>query len=201
MAYNILNNQGSVLTQKFLIKISLFSLLLLFVIALSSCEGPRGPVGPQGNSISDGYTKINTDEFVIQPTNWNKLEDNTWNTILNVPNITTAIEERGFVLIYMKANNNQTWVNLPYTFIDRDNQGSVFSTEYTSWWGIGKVEIQFRDTHPTQPLALNEPITIKVVSALDIYRNQLLPIKKDYLSVRSKINKINHFEDLNDMIH
>lgn len=162
--------------------IKLLAVSLSILIVLSSCGGSMGPTGPAGkDASSDLYSNIFTTEFTIQPRDWVKdgSQSNKWTYKKSIPIITSKVELEGFVLIYMKAQNAQTWIALPYTYLDRDTKGNFFSTELSSWWGVGQVEVQLTDTHPTTPMALDYSIDIKVVSVRDVAPN-LMPSKKDY---------------------
>lgn len=156
-------------------KATLLAISLVLIISLNSCDQRSQSVN------ADGYTEIKTTEFTILPNDWNldKNLSNKWVFTKNISSITNSIETNGFVLIYMKAGNAQTWTSLPYTFLDRDTKGNFFSTEYSAWWGVGKVEIQFTDTHPTTPLLPDLATYIKVVTAIDV-EPSLMPSKKDY---------------------
>lgn len=149
-------------------------------------------MGDQGNG--DGYTEFKTVEFTVKPSDWqlDANQANKWTFKYNTSAITSEVELKGMVLIYMKSANKQTWQLMPYTFMDRDANKNYYSTEYNSWWGVGQIEVQYTDTHPVTPLAPDFNVSYKVVVARDVYPAVLL-VKDDIFKV---INTIDHLTDL-----
>lgn len=190
---------GSVLSIKYLFRITILLAATFVVVLLSSCQGERGPMGPTGpmgnQGNGDGYTEFKTIEFTVKPSDWTLQVElnkaNKWFFKYNIPAITAEVEEKGMVLIYMKSANKQTWQLMPYTFMDRDANNNYYSTEYTSWWGVGQIELQYTDTHQT-PLAPDFNVSYKVVVARDVYPSVLL-VKDDVFKV---INTLDNLTDL-----
>ncbi len=191
--------KGSVLSIKYLFRITILLAATFVVILLSSCEGDRGPVGPSGNQgRGDGYTEFKTFEFTVTPNGWQKDPNlsNKWTFKYNTSAITSEVEEKGMVLIYMKSSNKQTWQLLPYTFMDREANGNYYSTEYNAWWGIEQIEVQYTDTHPITPLAPDFNVSYKVVVARDVYPALLL-VKNDVYKVINTIDNLTELDKEN----
>lgn len=136
----------------------LISALLLSVILFASCVGPEGPQGPSGNA------NVWTVSYVIYPKDWIADGFGFWYDARTTPVIDSYVYDYGAVLFFLKSTDgNNTWTQLPSTGLYRDDLGNVFSQEYVPWFGIGKLEVQFIDTHPTKPLKPSWNCVIKVV--------------------------------------
>lgn len=132
-----------------------------FAIFLTSCVDIEGPPGPSGK---DASYFVKTLYYDIKPSDWIKSEeDGVWYDVRESDYVNWNIVDNGAVLFYLKSLNNDTWLLLPSTQIVRENDTLVYSTEYEPWYGVGELIIQWRDTHPTNPLPPDWTCTIKVV--------------------------------------
>lgn len=141
-------------------KKAIFGLLALTVISFSACvrgeDGMPGPQGPPGNA--------NVDYMIYDLSVWNYASPSFFVT-LNDPQITYDIVDKGAVLVYMYAGNDQ-WSQLPQTFYPT----STYSETWKQFISPGQVEIDVTASDLIQP---NNPghCTFKVVTIA--YRSML----------------------------
>lgn len=151
--------------------------IVLLLFTAISCRGPEGPVGPPGYDA-----EVTTLFYSIQPRDWVRLQNDPhrWIDARQSNLITQDIIDYGAVFFYMQSiNGDDYWTLLPLTTVDYDKNGDVYSTEYQPWYGLYDLEMQFYDSHPTDPLPPDWNVNIKVViiSGSDYFINEvkLLP--------------------------
>jgi len=122
---------------------------LFFSLLMFSCtkEGDTGPQGPAGPTGPQGNANVKTVTFTNQPFTQNPLV-NVYQVLVTVPDITTAILQKGTVNAYVaKANNNSTdWTALPGNFTPDLNNASL-SRFYNFNYGTGAATI-YTTTNP-----------------------------------------------------
>lgn len=110
-------------------RIALFSVMALFTAI--ACQGPRGPQGPtgqdgrDGRDGQDGNANVISINYFVGEENWYEVgtpgeTDFFLAADLDVPEINQDIYDNGLVLVYYRANDNEPWIALPYTFISHD---------------------------------------------------------------------------------
>lgn len=151
-------------------KTLIMGLLFIAAQAFISCRGHEGPMGPPGYDGYDGRdgqgVYMNTLFYTIEPRDWKLIAgtDNRWIDNRYSSLITQDVIDYGYVLFYlMSINGDYYWTQLPITTVEFDDNGNVFSTEYQTWYGLKDLELQFYDSHPTDPLPPDWDVNIKVV--------------------------------------
>ncbi len=147
-------------------KALIITLLFVATQAIISCQGRTGPMGPPGYDGQDGSVYVSTLFYTIQPRDWKLVdgEDNRWIDSRYSDLITQNVIDNGYVLFYLRSiNGDDYWSLLPLTKVEYDNNERVFSTEYKAWYGLEDLELQFYDSHPTDPLPPDWDVEIKVV--------------------------------------
>ena len=106
--------------------------LIGFAFAATACfnslDGPQGPPGPpgiDGRDGVDGNANVSSIKYSILADDWVEVgtpgENNFYLLLdLTVPEITEDINESGLVLAYFRANDQDPWTALPFTFISHD---------------------------------------------------------------------------------
>ncbi len=139
-------------------KIIVLSAFIFATVFFASCSGPEGPAGDNGNA------NVWSVSYIIYPSDWVADGFGKWYDRRTTPIIDKYIMDFGAVLFYLKSTNgNNTWTQLPSTAVYHDQVGNTYSEEYVPWYGVGMLEIQFYDTHPTTPLKPDWNCVIKVV--------------------------------------
>ena len=139
----------------------MFTAVALSFFMLTGCVDIEGPPGPSGK---DASYYVKTLYYDINPGDWIKSEEEgVWYDIRESDYVTWSIVDYGAVLFYLKSLNNDTWLLLPSTQIVTENDTLLYSTEYEPWYGVGELIVQWRDTHPVDPLPPDWTCTIKVV--------------------------------------
>ena len=125
----------------------LLPLVLLF-LALTSCigtRGPQGPVGPQGPQGPAGEgTNWKIINLTVPANAWveyadNNNQNNYYQALFDVPEITDFIYNSGLVLCYHEINNSQ--IILPYVRHKQDTEGNYWTTTVDFDYAIGSVAI------------------------------------------------------------
>lgn len=107
-------------------RIALLSVMALFTAV--ACQGPRGPEGPSGQDGRDGQdgnANVISINYFVGEENWYDVGTPGENDFflaadLDVPEITQDIYDNGLVLVYYRANDDEPWIALPYTFISHE---------------------------------------------------------------------------------
>jgi hypothetical protein len=111
----------------------IFIMSTFAVMTLMSCDkddeigsqGPQGITGPTGPTGTTGNANLITIIDTINSSSW--VFDSvpvppfwfytSWKTLINIPEITSAVVDSGEVLVYMygiTSNSNYGWIQLPY---------------------------------------------------------------------------------------
>jgi hypothetical protein len=161
-------------------------LSLLAVLAFTACEGPTGPRGESGNLYD--YT---TFVYTIGVQNWVQ-DGDVYYSDINAPEITYDILDYGYFITYINTgtSDNPVYIELPQTQLYTDNNGVPYTLEFYPTYRLGKVSIEYYDTHPTNPLAPGKEYSFRTVIVSDPYVKNAIINKKigtDYNSVMKAI--------------
>ncbi len=147
----------------------LLTLSLAFVFAFTACEGPSGPPGPRGyDGIDgrDGSIGMETIFFEMHRDDWLASSDDfgRWFYTIDMPEITKSVVDNGTVLCYRKSDiaEYEAFEAMPITTLIREN-GIQFTNELWYSHSIGKLDIDWWDSHPTEPLSPGYNMYFKIV--------------------------------------
>ena len=94
-------------------KLSIICMTVLAISLLSSCRGPQGPAGHDGNAnVASSTVTIHSDDWV-----WREQFGN-WAVTIDYPAINNNVFNHGAVLVYMDVNG--TWSQVPLTYYYQD---------------------------------------------------------------------------------
>ena len=132
----------------------ILSVLTLTILVVSSCKKPKdGEPGPKG---ADGNANVTYSIFNVSASSWGYTTP-TYYAVLNDPNITSDIINKGAVLVYLQVGTG-TYTQLPLTFFP--------SASYAELWevvtAVNQVQVQITDSDLTAP-APPPACTFKVV--------------------------------------
>lgn len=168
-------------------------LFILMIFSLSSCYVDRN------NTIVENpdLNRFVTYNYTIRANNWApKLNDiNTYLYLKTIPDLTPGVINNGIVLTYMRSSSGtNTWVQLPMTNYYTDAQGVPYTIEYLPWHGVGQFELQYVDSHPTNPVAPNFDMEIRVVivEGLNFTSSIKHLDKSNYNLISQKLNELNN---------
>lgn len=164
--------------------------LLLSIVALitfTACEGPTGPKGESGN-LYDYSTFI----YTIELNNWVQ-DGDVYYSEVDAPEITYDILDYGYFITYINTGttDNPIYVELPQTQYYVDQNGVPYTLECYPTYRLGKVRIEYYDTHPIEKLAPSSVYSFRTVVISDPYVKDAIKSKKidtDYNSVMNAIN-------------
>lgn len=137
-----------------------FFLILILPFVLIACDSDDNVIY---HDSGDAYAEALV--YNIQPTQWSPLgeTDDTWFHVLVTNAVTHEVVNYGAVLFYIKDHSSNYWQLIPDTFTGYDKDGNVYTYEYRSWYGFEELELQYRDSHPTSPIAPDWTTRVKVV--------------------------------------
>ncbi len=148
-------------------KALIMGLLLVAAQAFVSCRGNQGPMGPPGYDGKDGQGfYMNTLFYIIYPNDWKPIAgyDDRWIDSRYSTLITQNVIDNGSVLFYLRSfTGDDYWTQMPFTTVEYDKGGNVFSTEIKAWYGLSTLELELYDSHPNEPLAPDMDYEIKIV--------------------------------------
>jgi hypothetical protein len=180
----------------------LLSLSLAVIIALSSCEGPAGPRGYDGLDGRDGETGIKTVFLNMSRFDWKPLETKgRWFYTFSLPEITSDVIENGAVLCYRKSDISEyeAFEAMPIKTLVEEN-GVLFSNELWYSHSIGKLDIDWWDSHPVEPLSPSYDMYFKVVILYPTYTYKLKGVDLEDYNAVSKALELDKIESINGII-
>ncbi len=147
----------------------LLSLSLAFILVFVACEGPAGPRGYDGydgRDGRDGVPGMETIFFEMYQNDWFASSDQfgRWFYTINMPEITEDVVNNGAVLCYRRANipEYEAFEAMPITTLIRED-GIQFTNELWYSHSVGKLDIDWWDSHPTDPIAPGYDMYFKIV--------------------------------------
>ena len=104
-------------------KFSLICMTVLAVFAMSSCRGPQGPAGHDGNA------NVASSTVTIYSSDWRWVNGCQWMVEIDYPAINNNVYNYGAVLVYMKVDGAWSQVPLTYYYQDENNAGETINCE------------------------------------------------------------------------
>lgn len=121
-------------------------LFLIVAVAFFAfgCEGPQGIPGPQGRP---GVINKFTLEFTIKSQDWVRLNDNAgnfigWNYVVDMPELTRDIYERGLYATYLWESSIQEPLPI-IVYNETDNQ--LWEKKISCDYAVGSVAMYYQE--------------------------------------------------------
>lgn len=158
--------------------IILLGFSLVFLISLSSCDS--NVVNYEG-----GNADIQSDRLILYPESWKVFHPNEWIQEFALDSYSPNLSTDGAVLVY-RLNTANAWEPFQSTTISVTDDGILYSEEFWYDYTLRDIAFYTRDTHPTNPVAPNRAIDVKIII-----------IDKKYLEViNSDGEETPNYEDL-----
>ncbi len=164
-------------------KYLLLSIAVLF--GLSACSNDKSPT-----VYHSDYTTFIYD---ITPNNW--IQDrNYFYSEINADEITNDILKYGYFLTYMNIGTESSpiYSELPQTQVYTDSDSITYSKEFYPTYSLGKVRIEYFDTHPDGELPIDRTYSFRTVIISDPYVANAIQnneISREYESVMQAMKK------------
>lgn len=153
-----------------------------FSLFFISCEGPQGPPGK--------FIFHRFDETVSQAA-WLPVQGDvsTWYCNIAAPEITDFVLSEGFVLVYIRDANLNSWTLLPDVLVYHDTATDPYTTysiETRAWVEKGNVYLTYTNSHPFAPVRPSYDMIFRVVTFDSFLTPALKPVDfQDYNKVES----------------
>jgi hypothetical protein len=153
--------------------------ILLASASIISCakDGETGPQGPAGVDGKNGNANVIGKTSTIVSFNYSSTQ-NTYNAIINCPEITQNILETGMVLVYEKVANNQ-WMAW---------NANVGTTYYIYNFRLGEVTLEYRNTAGITTNEGNKEMRVVIVPSSSVNK-----LPQDLSDLSSVIYSIGQF--------
>ena len=141
-------------------------LSLAMLLGLSSCTYHNNDHDHPAIYKSDYTTFI----YTVDPNNWIQEGSYFYSEVI-ADEITQNILKYGYFITYINIGSESSpiYSELPQTQVYTDDNGITYSNEFYPTYSLGKVRIEFFDTHPEGTLPIEKSFSFRTVVISDPY--------------------------------